>query len=87
MSDHEVEILNRKVDRILSFLDNDTASGRQGLVSEVADLKKWIHSHVAQYNIDQAIRKRDLKWTATIFSALGTTFIFIIKFLIGLIFK
>ena len=87
MSDEEVRLLSRKLDRVLDVLNNHDETGEKGLVAKVAGLSNDLHSFIAQYNIDQAIKKSDIKWIAAIFGTLGTIAAFIGKFIIGLIFK
>lgn len=87
MSDAEVAILNRKMDKVLSILNNDKDNDKPGLVSEVTTLKQFVHQFVANYNINEAVRARDQKWWIIIWSSLSTGMIFLGKFLIGLIIK
>lgn len=87
MSDAEVAILNRKMDKVLSILNNDKDNGTPGLVSQVTDLRQFVHQFVATYNVNEAVRARDQKWWIIIWSSLSTGMIFLGKFLIGLIIK
>ena len=63
MSDAEVQVLNRKMDRILLILENDDHTETKGLVSQVADIRRDFHKFVADYNIDMAVKRgKDTVW-------------------------
>ena len=61
MSDDKEIELERKIDRILSILENDSAIGKDGLVTRVDTLEK-----------DQDKMKSQLKGFVITFSAIGT---------------
>lgn len=54
MSDEEVAVLNRKMDRVLGILENDGGTGRPGLVAEVAEIRNIVIGHIANYTKDKA---------------------------------
>jgi hypothetical protein len=65
MSDKDVEVLKRNVDKILNYLHNDEGTGAKGLVSEVAELKKSFSEFKIKYETSQAVRKATIGAWAT----------------------
>lgn len=85
MSENEVRILNRKMDRILLILENDAGTGSKGLVTQVSDLRDNFHNFVHQYNIDQATKRgKDTVWKI-VWGAVGAGLLAVGKFIVGLI--
>ncbi len=80
----ESQEISRKLDRVLLILDNDERTGTPGLVSRVTDIDRMLIAHIAQYNIDAAVRKRDQRWAAAIFGAIGSGIVIIVKALVSL---
>lgn len=83
MSDQEVAALSRKLDRVLSILENDNRTGDKGLVTQVSDLRDSFYGFRNQYNIDVAIRKtRDTIWKI-IWGSIGAILIEVVNFIIN----
>lgn len=79
----------KKVDRILFYLENDGATGSKGLVAEMAQIKidgarveAKIDSFVTEYQKSQAVKKA----TLTVWGFVGTGVFLICKFLVEKIF-
>lgn len=76
--------LRSDVKRILFYLENDYKTGKPGLVKEVGmisesqkETDKRFVGFLAEYRQTQAVRKRDVKWLAVLWSTV-TTGIFLI---------
>ena len=57
MSEHDVEVLKRDVQKILSYLHNDEETGIKGLVAEVSSLKKSFNDFIVAYSLEKAFKK------------------------------
>lgn len=66
MSDKDVEVLKRDVQKILIYLHNDQGTGQKGLVAEVQDLKVKVDNFITSYEQSQAVRKSTIGAWATI---------------------
>jgi len=87
MSDEQVRQLNRKMDKVLAILHNDDDTGKPGLVAEVTEIRNKFVGFVAQYNIDQAVRKgKDTVWRI-VWGAVGAFLLLVAKFLGAIIIK
>jgi len=85
MSDEEVAVLNRKMDKVLSILNNDGDTGRKGLVAEVADIRNIVVTHVAKYNLDKAEKAGKDKVWRIVWGAVGAALLWIGKAIAGAI--
>lgn len=81
MSDEEVRQLSRKLDRVLDILNNDDETGEKGLVARVADLTSDFKGFVAQYNIDQAVKKGKATVWKIVWGAVGAAILKLISYL------
>lgn len=79
---------NKKVDRILSYLENDSSTGRIGIVTEIKDLKSFVKgvntkldNFIDNYNTQKAVKKGQI----AVISALGGFVAIVAEFLIKLI--
>lgn len=67
----DITTLDRKVDRILNILENDSRTNQKGLVTQVAELKNNFYGFRNQYNTDVAVKKtKDTIWKV-IWGAVG----------------
>lgn len=82
MSIEEIQVLNRKVDRILSYLHNDEGTGTKGLVAEVADLKKNFNDFMISYKLEKAFKKGQIG----IIAFIGGGLVLLVEWLIKIIF-
>lgn len=57
MSEKDIEVLKRDVQKILSYLHNDEGTGEKGLVAEFADHKIQFNKFVINYNNEQIEKK------------------------------
>jgi len=87
MPPDEIRKLEYKLDRVLFLLNDDDGTKRQGLVSEVADLKTAFYSFLKQYNIDQAVKRGRNAAFTVMFGFFGTLLAFFAKFLYLILFK
>lgn len=85
----EIE-LEKKIDRILSYLHNDEDTGEKGLVADFSDYKKKFDDFVIKYELEQKLKKEEQnmkKARLSFWGALGgsivTGAIFVFKWLIG----
>ena len=78
MSDEEVAVLNRKMDKVLSILNNDEETGRPGLVAEVTDIRNKFITFVAEYNRDKAEQVGKDKVWKVVWGAVGAGVIWVI---------
>lgn len=66
MSDKDVEILKRSVDKILFYLHNDEGTGNKGLIAEVKQLSHDFNEFKSKYETGQAVKKATIGVWATI---------------------
>lgn len=66
MSDKDVEILKRNVDKILFYLHNDEGTGNKGLIAEVKQLSHDFSEFKNKYDTSQAVKKATVGAWATI---------------------
>lgn len=66
MSTEDVEILKKKVDRILFYLNNDEDAGQKGLIAEVKGLSSDFADFKNKYERAQAVKKATIGAWATI---------------------
>jgi len=83
MSDKDVEVLKRDVQRILSYLHNDEGTGEKGLVAEVRDLKANFSNFVSAYKLEKAVKKATIGAWATI----GGIVALVAKWIVTLVFE
>lgn len=83
MSDEEVAVLNRKMDKVLSILNNDGETGRPGLVAEVIDIRNKFVTFVAEYNRDKAEKSGKDKVWRIVWGAVGAGLLWIGKAIAG----
>ena len=83
MSDKDVEVLKRDVQKILMYLHNDDDTGKKGLVFEVEKLQKDFSSFKTKYETAQAVKKATIGVWATI----GGVVALIAKWAVTLIFE
>ncbi len=57
MSEHDVEVLKRDVQKILNYLHNDEGTGEKGLVAQVKLLQKDFSSFVSSYKTEQEVKR------------------------------
>lgn len=76
----------RKLDRVLSYLENDDLTGKKGLVSEVAQMKtdharveSKLDIFIADFKKKEAVTTAIKNTKATIFGAIGAGLIYILK--------
>ncbi len=81
MSDKDVEVLKRDVQRILNYLHNDEDTGTKGLVAEVAMLKKSFGDFMTIHKAEKAFKKGQIVAFVAIGTAAGWALEFIIKLL------
>lgn len=66
MSDKDVEVLKRDVQKILFYLHNDNGTGQKGLVAEVAEMKVKLEKIITDQKTAQAVKKATIGAWATI---------------------
>lgn len=77
--DYEIKDLVQKVERILSYIENDTMTGRKGLFTQVEDNRK---------NIEDLQRKSLVRKGVSIgWGAAGAAIFFLLKIIFDLITK
>lgn len=81
MSDKDVEVLKRNVDKILNYLHNDEETGTKGLVAELAELKRSFIDFKIKYDTSQAVKKATIGAWATI----GGLVALAAKWLVGIV--
>lgn len=79
MSDEEVAVLNRKMDKVLSILNNDNETGRQGLVSEVIDMRNQFAHFISEYNKDKSEKEGKDKVWKIVWGAIGAGILWVFK--------
>lgn len=66
MSDRDVEVLKRDVQKILFYLHNDNGTGQKGLVAEVAEMRLKLEKIISDQKTAQAVKKATIGAWATI---------------------
>ena len=66
MSDKDVEVLKRNVDKILLLLNSDDNTKRMGVVEKLDKLSSDFHKFVNKYEQSQAVKKATIGAWATI---------------------
>lgn len=82
MSDKDVEVLKRDVQKILSYLHNDDETGTKGLVAEVALLKKSFTDFTVSYKVEKAFKKGQIAVIATIGGGIAFFIELVVKFFV-----
>lgn len=82
----EITEIKRSLDRILFYLENDPKTGKEGLVTEienvksdVAGLKNTMINFIAEYRQAQAVKNAKVGLIATLASAIVTVIMWLIK--------
>lgn len=83
MSDTDVEVLKKNVQKILNYLHNDEETGTKGLVAEVANLKSKFDEFIVSYKVEKAFKKGQITMLVFIGSCCGL----LMEWLIKIIFK
>ena len=83
MSDRDVDVLKRDVQKILIYLHNDQGTGQKGLVAEVQDLKVKVDKFISKYEQAQAVKKATIGAWATI----GGVVALVAKYLVTFVFE
>lgn len=78
MSEKDVEVLKKKVDLILFYINNDEGTGRKGIVNQLEDLKDKVDKFIVKYNQNEAVKKAKM----TIWGMIGGAVIWLFKILI-----
>jgi len=78
MSDEEVAVLNRKMDRVLGILESDGGTGRPGLVAEVAEIRNIVIGHIANYTKDKAEKKGADRVWKIVYGSIGGALLWIV---------
>lgn len=91
MSEAEIRVLTRKLDRVLDILENDEKTDEIGLVKKFSNLEQAFENFVKQYTIDVAVRKgKDIAnkaWWGIVGGAIMTALLALGKFILGIFFK
>lgn len=83
MSDHDVEVLKRDVQKILFYLNNDEDTGEKGLVSAFRSHEKEFKDFKTKYEKEQAEKRARMGVYGAIGGAVLTFLVFIGKALFG----
>jgi hypothetical protein len=83
MSDEEVAILTRKIDKVINYLHNDEGTGEKGLIAKVNDLKRELTEFKVEYEKNQAVKKAQIG----IYGFLGGGILWLAKFLVELFYS
>lgn len=83
MSDKDVEILKRSVDKILFYLHNDEGTGNKGLIAEVKQLSIDFNDFKRKYEDTELVKKTRM----TIYGGIGASIALFIKYLGTFIFE
>lgn len=75
--------LEKKVDRILFYLQNDDGTGRKGLVAEFHDHKEKVNDFMAKYETQQEIKRTKLTIWGAVGGSIISTLVFLFKWLAG----
>lgn len=79
MSTDEMQALERKVDRILSYLHNDEGTGKKGLVAAFEDHKAQMDNFMSTYATEQQVKKAKMGVWGAVGGAALTFLVFIGK--------
>jgi len=83
MSDKDVEVLKRNVDKILLLLNSDDSTKRMGVVEKLDKLSSDFHQFINKYEQAQAVKKATIGAWATI----GGIVALVAKWIVTLIFE
>lgn len=82
----EAQQTEKKLDRVLSYLENDDSTGKKGLVAEVAQMKTdharvelKLDMFIADFKKKEAVTVAIKNTKATIFGAVGAGLIWLLK--------
>jgi len=79
MAGEEVAILNRKMDRVLSILENDDKTSKPGLVSEVSEIRTIMVNHITRYNMETSEKKGKDKVWRIVYGGIGAFLLWLFK--------
>lgn len=83
----KLESLGTKMDNINFILNNNHDTGKKGLVGEFQEHRQAFYNFVAQYNIDQAVKRgRNAVWTI-VCGAIGAGLVFAAKAIVTILLK
>jgi hypothetical protein len=77
MSDKDVEILKRSVDKILFYLHNDEGTGNKGLIAEVKQLSYDFNDFKRKYEDTELIKKT----RTAVYGGIGAGIVLFIKYI------
>lgn len=79
MSDQEIEVLNRKMDRILFYLNNDGDTGKKGVIAQLESLSKDFYKFRDEYRTAQAVRTAKIGLIGSLGGVVGAGIVWLIK--------
>jgi len=74
-----VEDVDKKLDKILSYLHNDEGTGTKGLIADFAEHKKQFNEFVIKYETEQQIKRAKIGVLAAVVSMAATGIVFLFK--------
>lgn len=81
MSDKDVEILKRSVDKILFYLHNDEGTGNKGLIAEVKQLSSDFNDFKRKYEDTELVKKT----RTAVYGGIGASIVISLKYVISFI--
>lgn len=79
MSVDEVKTLDKKVDKILNYLYNDSGTGQKGLIAKVEDMHTVMNKFIENYEKDQAVKKARLGVIGAVAGGIGAGLLWVIE--------
>lgn len=79
MSDQEIEVINRKLDKISFYLNNDGDTGKKGVIAQVEQLSKDFYEFVDDYKRAVAVKNAKLGLLAFFGGCLAVVVEWVIK--------
>lgn len=71
--------VEKKLDKILSYLHNDEGTGEKGLIADFAEHKKQFNDFVVRYETEQQVKKAKIGVLAGVVSIIATALVFVVK--------
>lgn len=79
MSDKDVEVLKRSVDRILQILENDDKTDSKGLVATVHTMQTDLYAFIQEYKKKEAITKAVKNTKLAIWGMIGSALLWVLE--------
>lgn len=82
MSERDVEILKRDVQKILNYLYNDEGTGKKGLVADVDKIKLDLYKFINDHNVSEQVKKARTSLIGMIAGAIGAGILWVIEIIL-----